>query len=827
MTGCACGCGCGGTGDGICPCEGITGPWWPYNPSGLSQLSYRVGDFQSFRHALVLHQPGEQALAAWRPTADGDLGLQVIDWFSIVADILSFYNERIANEAYLDTAQLLGSVQRLVGLLGYRPKPGIGAVATLAVLAARPAPAILPDRFAISSKAQPGLPSQTFELTTGTTFSAPTSVATPPPQETTSLPPTDGPPPGSAPGAAEPPAVQAVIAHGGVLVQGKPSKVNVGDWLLLHANPWTSVNDTARWVRVTGMVLEPDPHGRPNTRVLLNDTSALSGSAAGYALMRPVHSSHLITIPSGSTPLVGDPNQAGETDIYLESTARWLTAGDPLVVSSPQVGSAGTCVIAQLAAYSELLWYANGSGKIPTTAPSTNPIPLMIAELVVTTPTGATLVSSYEGQIDTVTVQSGWTSVGTLLDTAVTQVSTLSKLTLARPPAAPAGLATPAIVEDSLGQGASVTATPASGSADVSVALAGQTIAAGTLAPPLQLLWDLITVTRGQSVLGEQLGIGDATQAGQDFTLQRSPVTYLADGSPGSPGPSLSGDGYSSTITLIVDGIYWTEVPMLYGQAPDALVFSTYEDAGGQTHVVTGDGAAGARLQTGAVVTANYRIGSGVAVPPATSLTQIVTPATNVSGVRNPVAAAGGATRPARAADHLRAAVGTDLRPRGFGRRLCDRRVAGARRDPRGGRLGLGRRGAAVARQGLRRRRCGCGRRRAHGALAAGRSEPPDRRRRCPTDRRVAEPDAGDRPVVRRRRRRHRGAERAARRPVRTRCAGDLRAPLPQPDRGDVSDARGARGAQPEDVVDGADRNRVLRGAEAPRQLRRSALRPR
>jgi predicted phage baseplate assembly protein len=72
-------------------------------------------------------------------------------------------------------------------------------------------------------------------------------------------------------------------------------------------------------------------------------------------------------------------------------------------------------------------------------------------------------------------------------------------------------------------------------------------------------------------------------------------------------------------------------------------VFSTYEDTAGKTHVVTGDGIAGARLTTGASVTANYRIGSGATVPPGGTLTQILKPVPNLAQVRNPVSPFGGA----------------------------------------------------------------------------------------------------------------------------------------------------------------------------------------
>ena len=111
MTGIAlrdCGCGCAVVhGDAICPCEDVHGPWWIVQPERpAAAIAYRVGDFGSFRHELVRHLARRAAARdAWRPSsADGDLALQIVDWFAIVADILTFYSERIANEAYLGTA---------------------------------------------------------------------------------------------------------------------------------------------------------------------------------------------------------------------------------------------------------------------------------------------------------------------------------------------------------------------------------------------------------------------------------------------------------------------------------------------------------------------------------------------------------------------------------------------------------------------------------------------------------------------------------------------------------------------------------------------------
>ena len=127
------------------------------------------------------------------------------------------------------------------------------------------------------------------------------------------------------------------------------------------------------------------------------------------------------------------------------------------------------------------------------------------------------------------------------------------------------------------------------------------------LSAPFNVLFNLLAVSRGKSVSNEILGSGDSTiTAGQEFTLQRSPLTYL-------PGASAaSGDDYHSTLQIWVDGVEWTEVPSFYGQPADARVFVTSEDNQNITHVQFGDGVNGARVPTGVNnVIASYRYGSG------------------------------------------------------------------------------------------------------------------------------------------------------------------------------------------------------------------------
>ena len=172
-----------------------------------------------------------------------------------------------------------------------------------------------------------------------------------------------------------------------------------------------------------------------------------------------------------------------------------------------------------------MLWYVNAPNPAaPTVPPSgdTPGIPLLVSKLTVEVHSGANLPGAYGGQVSKVAVRCGWTDVGTLLDTPVrTLTAAPGKLTLAAPPAAAAGVATKAIVEDANGVGASVTATPAAGSSDVTIAAdSGRPVPA--LQAPLRILWDLVDVSRGATVRDEVLGTGDATQAGPGLRARRS-----------------------------------------------------------------------------------------------------------------------------------------------------------------------------------------------------------------------------------------------------------------------------------------------------------------
>jgi len=113
------------------------------------------------------------ALAGLRTRSTGDFSIALVDAWSEVLDVLTFYTERLANEAYLGTAIEGRSVFELARLVGYKPSPGVSASTVLAFsLATAPgSPAIvpIPAGTRVQSVPGPGQTSQVFETSANIT----------------------------------------------------------------------------------------------------------------------------------------------------------------------------------------------------------------------------------------------------------------------------------------------------------------------------------------------------------------------------------------------------------------------------------------------------------------------------------------------------------------------------------------------------------------------------------------------------------------------------------------------------------------------------------
>lgn len=88
----------------------------------------------------------------WDTSSEADFGVMLVELFAYMGDILSFYGDRLSQEAYLPTATQLQSVYNIAQLLGYTPSNGSAATGTVTFQTTNPGQAIvLPAGFQVST----------------------------------------------------------------------------------------------------------------------------------------------------------------------------------------------------------------------------------------------------------------------------------------------------------------------------------------------------------------------------------------------------------------------------------------------------------------------------------------------------------------------------------------------------------------------------------------------------------------------------------------------------------------------------------------------------
>ncbi|RUT02476.1 hypothetical protein DSM106972_059540 [Dulcicalothrix desertica PCC 7102] len=112
-------------------CEGVEAitPISTVNRPGLNALMYRVGTHSTFLETMKAGVSNSKypALAKLKTRNANDSSIAFLDAWATVADVLTFYQERIANEGYLRTATERRSVLELARLVGYSLRPGVAA----------------------------------------------------------------------------------------------------------------------------------------------------------------------------------------------------------------------------------------------------------------------------------------------------------------------------------------------------------------------------------------------------------------------------------------------------------------------------------------------------------------------------------------------------------------------------------------------------------------------------------------------------------------------------------------------------------------------------
>lgn len=117
-------------------CEGVEAitPLLTANRPGLSKLVYRIGTHASFLETMMarLSSNDYPELSGLTTRDAADPSIALLDAWATVADVLTFYQERIANEGYLRSATERRSILELARLVGYKLRPGVASSVFLA-----------------------------------------------------------------------------------------------------------------------------------------------------------------------------------------------------------------------------------------------------------------------------------------------------------------------------------------------------------------------------------------------------------------------------------------------------------------------------------------------------------------------------------------------------------------------------------------------------------------------------------------------------------------------------------------------------------------------
>lgn len=95
----------------------------------VPQVDYTSRDYTAIRADLLNNI--QNFAPQWTSRDSSDLGIVLLELFSYMGDVMSFYIDRAANESFLSTATQRSSILSLANMFGYTPNLGLAASTTL------------------------------------------------------------------------------------------------------------------------------------------------------------------------------------------------------------------------------------------------------------------------------------------------------------------------------------------------------------------------------------------------------------------------------------------------------------------------------------------------------------------------------------------------------------------------------------------------------------------------------------------------------------------------------------------------------------------------
>ncbi len=646
--------------NGLCGCCQPSAPLTPleiYNRPGLSAVAYRIGTYASFREAMLDAIATTPELSGLGTRTDDDFSITLLDLWAAVADVLTFYQERYANEVFLRTAQQAQSLRRLAGLLGYNPRPGVAALAELAFTADAGKIIQVPVGLRVQSAPTQNQQPQTFETLEAQTVDARFNSLRIYSKPFTGNPLSSG-STLTVLDRLSGPALAATLAVNDSVVlfndsgtepaeEKKIAAITIADdRVIIH---WTAPVAGTNWDANTriwkfGRKFRLFGYNAPTTYMQpASDPTVPGGIGWTFTTVSD------FTYPQSSSAI----NPAGELDKYgfkrylyldtrysdLPPNVKLLSADSSgttfaaglLVDAAPDLFGSVSDTVTRVLLDQEVQFTDRRSVVIYELAgPQITLWPgryqPLINDAVLYLPGRCVIDAQGIGVEVGRTIQQNSFKSGVVIHLQDIDVGRKFLLKDAQNQPVKAALQSPALMDP-----------PGALAGDfVHLVLPIESDALALKVSSALLLGNVILASHGETLNNEVVGSGDASQEFQSFELQKQPLTYI----PGS-GP----DGVVSSLKVRVNGLLWQEVAGLFGQPPNAQVYSTSTAEDGKRLLQFGDGTGAAVLPRGSGnVTASYRVGSGLAGRVnANALTTLLDRLQGLTSVTNPLGAEGGA----------------------------------------------------------------------------------------------------------------------------------------------------------------------------------------
>jgi len=641
-----------------------------YNRPGLGAIDYRVGTYAVLRAYLLDRIDKRPELSGWTHRQADDPGIALLEGGAVVGDILTFYQQVYANEAFLRTTQWQESVFELVRLLGYRPAPGVGGLATFAAIVKGDGPIVIPAGFGFKVKLEGQDQQSEFESSD--------EVAAWPHLSEFRLYRPRLPERNITPAVAGNQLELKAVGGSTALSDIAALEIRPGDRIMLvPPSQMFDVTGTTYSLQQRSEILIVSDVKTLLDRVIVTFEGAITQSRGAtvdaYLLGRSFrHFGHdappLTTVLSGNPQVASfnatrftrriwgnDNPSSNEANYYspilreempLDKEVGDLAAGGALICEGAatfdgQPSEVPFIVVrAIVATRSDSLTWGNKSGGTTVVTLDQR----LIANLSILNEVADIRKVRFHETLSprlTLRAPTAWTSGG-FTNTKLNFLGTLEEVWVL------AGRQL-MLKEDATGRTQQVAVLKdlpsLSGAVFPADARMWQieldrapefTLEDFDEAEPAVIVYgNLVASTQGKSQSETVIGSGDARQQFQTFALPKDPLTFLLDRASSPPQvPELS---------IYVGGVLWNQVDMLFGNGTDDRVYVVRQDEEGKSLVQFGNGVMGSRLPSGRNnVTAVFRVGisaTGVAAKDPQAAGKV----DGLDKVRLPSAATGGA----------------------------------------------------------------------------------------------------------------------------------------------------------------------------------------